>query len=107
MLSYKCFTSLSGPVGFFVCFSHQLAVVMWLFTYVGAVFNGITILILGKHRGNQDLHHIHTPHGGLGRSGCLPIEWLPLKMSEFKVNPKWNTPHSHILGEEMSPHSYS
>lgn len=42
------------PVGFFVCCSHQLAVVMWLLTYVGAVFNGITILILGKHRGNQE-----------------------------------------------------
>lgn len=28
------------------CF--QLAVVMWLLTYVGAVFNGITILILGR-----------------------------------------------------------
>uniref|UniRef100_A0A3Q0S832 Reticulon n=1 Tax=Amphilophus citrinellus TaxID=61819 RepID=A0A3Q0S832_AMPCI len=28
--------------------SLKLAVVMWLLTYVGAVFNGITILILGK-----------------------------------------------------------
>jgi hypothetical protein len=28
--------------------SPQLAVGMWLLTYVGAVFNGITILILGK-----------------------------------------------------------
>ena len=26
----------------------QLAVAMWLMTYVGAVFNGITLLILGK-----------------------------------------------------------
>lgn len=26
----------------------QLAVVMWLMTYVGAVFNGVTILILGE-----------------------------------------------------------
>ena len=39
--------------------SPQLAVVMWLLTYVGAVFNGITILILGKHRGNQETCHIH------------------------------------------------
>lgn len=26
----------------------QLAAVMWIMTYVGAVFNGITILIIGK-----------------------------------------------------------
>uniref|UniRef100_A0A8D3DP96 Reticulon n=1 Tax=Scophthalmus maximus TaxID=52904 RepID=A0A8D3DP96_SCOMX len=33
--------------------SLKLAVVMWLLTYVGAVFNGITILILGKRCGNS------------------------------------------------------
>lgn len=26
----------------------QLAAVMWVLTYVGAVFNGVTILILGE-----------------------------------------------------------
>ena len=66
MLSYKCVTSLSCPVGFFVCCPHQLAVVMWLFTYVGAVFNGITILILGKYRGKQESGYIHIH---------LPIEF--------------------------------
>ena len=30
------------------CWPSQLAVFMWLMTYVGAVFNGITLLILGK-----------------------------------------------------------
>uniref|UniRef100_A0A7N6F8F3 Reticulon n=1 Tax=Anabas testudineus TaxID=64144 RepID=A0A7N6F8F3_ANATE len=39
--------------------SLKLAVVMWLFTYVGAVFNGITILILGKHRGIPETCHTH------------------------------------------------
>lgn len=35
-------------VSLLALWSFQLAVVMWLMTYVGAVFNGITILILGK-----------------------------------------------------------
>lgn len=26
----------------------QFAVLMWVFTYVGALFNGLTLLILGK-----------------------------------------------------------
>lgn len=38
-----------------VLFFLQLAVVMWLLTYVGAVFNGITLLILGKHHKNKRL----------------------------------------------------
>uniref|UniRef100_A0A674DY92 Reticulon n=1 Tax=Salmo trutta TaxID=8032 RepID=A0A674DY92_SALTR len=37
--------------------SLKLAVVMWLLTYVGAVFNGITVLILGKR-----LHQHCTQH---------------------------------------------
>uniref|UniRef100_A0A4W6EA36 Reticulon n=1 Tax=Lates calcarifer TaxID=8187 RepID=A0A4W6EA36_LATCA len=41
--------------------SLKLAVVMWLLTYVGAVFNGITILILGKQ--NQNKRHIHHAAG--------------------------------------------
>lgn len=40
-------------------FLSQLAVVMWLLTYVGAVFNGITILILGKQCGSQETCHIY------------------------------------------------
>lgn len=43
----------SGPV-LSVWFSNsglctfQLAVVMWLMTYIGAVFNGLSLLILGE-----------------------------------------------------------
>lgn len=30
------------------CISFQFAVLMWLLTYVGALFNGLTLLILGE-----------------------------------------------------------
>jgi len=33
---------------FQLCDVLQLAAVMWLMTYIGAVFNGVTILILGE-----------------------------------------------------------
>lgn len=32
-------------------FSLQFAVLMWILTYVGALFNGLTLLILGKETG--------------------------------------------------------
>lgn len=44
----------SGPQGlaqinsFFVFWTLQLAAVMWMMTYVGAIFNGVTILIIGE-----------------------------------------------------------
>uniref|UniRef100_A0A3B3T5P2 Reticulon n=1 Tax=Paramormyrops kingsleyae TaxID=1676925 RepID=A0A3B3T5P2_9TELE len=39
--------------------SIKLAVLMWLLTYIGAVFNGITVLILGKW-----LRRPHSTHHG-------------------------------------------
>lgn len=48
-------------------FFSQLAVVMWLLTYVGAVFNGITILILGKLTGMLTI----TGNNLRGICGCL------------------------------------
>lgn len=32
-------------------FSLQFAVLMWILTYVGALFNGLTLLILGEETG--------------------------------------------------------
>lgn len=51
-----------------LCLVSQLAVVMWLLTYVGAVFNGITILILGKHHGTLYLCHIYSDTSDLYES---------------------------------------
>lgn len=42
-------SSLVPSLGFsWILFLLQLAAVMWLMTYIGAVFNGVTILILGE-----------------------------------------------------------
>lgn len=91
----------SWPVGLFVCCSHQLAVVMWLLTYVGAVFNGITILILGKIFGNQDSRHIQHVSEKVDHS-VLPsfiftllyhliISFKIISISTSKANVRWKT----------------
>uniref|UniRef100_A0A8V5GLJ3 Reticulon n=1 Tax=Melopsittacus undulatus TaxID=13146 RepID=A0A8V5GLJ3_MELUD len=41
--------------------SLKLAVCMWMLTYVGAVFNGITLLILGKNQALPPLHPQKDP----------------------------------------------
>lgn len=48
------------PIRALLLCRRQLAVIMWLFTYVGAVFNGITILILGEQRGRAAIAGIGT-----------------------------------------------
>ncbi|MGH0160726.1 UNVERIFIED_CONTAM: hypothetical protein FKN15_039524 [Acipenser sinensis] len=47
VLSYLLLALLTVTISFRV-FKSVLAVFMWLMTYVGAVFNGITLLIIGK-----------------------------------------------------------
>lgn len=43
-----------------VC-SFQFAVLMWLLTYVGALFNGLTLLILGEITSHQSVTSPHRP----------------------------------------------
>lgn len=45
---YVVFLYFKYKVLCFVMFSLQFAVLMWILTYVGALFNGLTLLILGE-----------------------------------------------------------
>lgn len=42
-------------------FIFQFAVLMWLLTYVGALFNGLTLLLMGKERRACSVF-LHTLH---------------------------------------------
>lgn len=44
----ECFLSI-------FCCRLQFAVFMWILTYVGALFNGLTLVILGEQRENKAL----------------------------------------------------
>lgn len=55
-LSVRSLRSSSDP------FTPQFAVLMWLLTYVGALFNGLTLLLMGKDRGKG--HHSSFTHLG-------------------------------------------
>lgn len=54
---------------------------MWLFTYVGAVFNGITILILGEHAHTHA--HIIVPLRESSSKGILAF-FLAKKIFELR-----------------------
>lgn len=43
-----------------VLFLLQFAVFLWVLTYVGAWFNGLTLLILGKVTESLSLHSVHS-----------------------------------------------
>lgn len=43
-----------------VLFLLQFAVFLWVLTYVGAWFNGLTMLILGKVTESLSLHSVHS-----------------------------------------------
>ncbi len=43
-----------------VLFFLQFAVFLWVLTYVGAWFNGLTLLILGKVTESLSLHSVHS-----------------------------------------------